>query len=211
MIESILLWFVDLIDKMGYFGVAFFMMLESSVLPVPSEIVVPPAGYLVYQGKMNMFWVIFSGTIGSLVGAYINYFVAKAFGKKVILGIGKYVGLKEKSFNKAEVFFYKHGSISTFTGRLLPVIRHYISVIAGIAKMSHKKFIFYTVAGAAIWNTILAYIGYFAGVKQEKVADYYKQYSAQIIIGIIISVIIIVFVYIFINKRKNRGEADGNV
>lgn len=207
MIESAMLWFVALIGKMGYFGIGILMMVESSVLPLPSEIVVPPAGYLVYKGEMNMFWVIFSGTVGSLAGAYINYFLARAFGKKVILGVGKYIGLKEKSFNKAEKFFYKHGSISTFSGRLLPVIRHYISVIAGIARMSHKKFMFYTLLGAAIWNTILAYLGYFAGAEQEKI----KEYSKEISIGAVIFVFILVCIYIMVNKRKSRGEENGNV
>lgn len=207
MIETTLIWFVSLIEKLGYFGIGFLMMIESSVLPLPSEIVVPPAGYLVYQGKMNMFWVIFSGTIGSLAGAYVNYFLARAFGKKIILGLGKYIGLKEKSFNKAEKFFYKHGSISTFSGRLLPVIRHYISVIAGIAKMEHKKFIIYTVLGAAIWNAILAYIGYFAGAEQEKI----KEYSKELSICAILFVVILVVIYTMLNIRKNRGEKNADL
>jgi membrane protein DedA with SNARE-associated domain len=207
MIENILMHLVALIDKFGYFGIAFLMTIESSFLPFPSEIVIPPAGYLASKGKMNIILVILAGSIGSVIGAYINYYIGKIYGKKFILGIGKYFGVKEKHFDKAEAFFYKHGAISTFTGRLLPVIRQYISIPAGIAKMSHIKFAGYTFLGALIWNTVLAVIGYLVGDNQEKI----KEYSKELTICAIIVVAVIISIYIFINYKKNRGEADGNV
>ena len=207
MIENILMHLVALIDKFGYFGIAFLMTIESSFLPFPSEIVIPPAGYLAPKGKMNIILVILAGSIGSVIGAYINYYIGKIYGKKFILGIGKYFGVKENHFDEASAVFFKHGAISTFTGRLLPVIRQYISIPAGIAKMSHIKFAGYTFLGALIWNTVLAVIGYLVGDNQEKI----KEYSKELTICAIIVVAVIISIYIFINYKKNRGEADGNV
>lgn len=207
MIENVLMYLIALIDKLGYFGVGFLMMIESSFLPFPSEIVIPPAGYLASQGKMNIVLVILAGSIGSVLGAYVNYYIGKLYGKKFVLGVGKYFGVKEEHFNKAEKFFNRHGAIGTFTGRLLPVIRQYISIPAGMANMSHIKFSGYTFLGALIWNTVLALIGYLVGNNQEKI----KAYSHELSIAAVMSVVVIISIYVFVNYRKNRGEVDGNI
>lgn len=160
---------VRTIDSAGYFGIFILMAIESSVIPLPSEVVMIPAGYLVYLDRMNMSLVILVGTLGSLAGALVNYFVALKLGRPFIKKYGKYFLLKEKSIQKTEVFFNKHGEISTFVGRLIPLIRHYISLPAGLAKMNLFKFCIYTTIGAFIWVSILSYFGYYLGISFEHI------------------------------------------
>ena len=186
MIVSILNWLLHLIDTIGYLGIVILMTIESSFIPFPSEVVIPPAGYLAAQGKMNIILVIICGTIGSLLGAYINYFLAMKFGAKIFLKIGKIFGITEKELNKSEQFFNEHGAISTFTGRLIPVIRQYISIPAGIARMSHIKFIIYTVAGAGVWNIVLAFLGYFLGNNEKLIHEYSRKISGIVVIIVIV-------------------------
>ncbi len=160
MIHTLIQWLLDTIGAMGYPGIVLLMAMESSIIPVPSELVMPPAGYLVYQGRMNMVLVILSGTFGSLLGAYANYYASHYLGRPLIIKYGKYVLIPADKFERVERFFLQHGEISTFIGRLLPVIRHLISIPAGVAGMNHLKFSLYTLLGAGIWCTILTLIGY---------------------------------------------------
>jgi membrane protein DedA with SNARE-associated domain len=191
---------LNTLNAMGYPGIFALMAMESSVIPVPSELVMPPAGYLAHQGQMNIWVVILMGTFGSLVGAYANYFVSRWLGRPLVLKYGKYVGINEKKFAKVENFFLKHGEISTFIGRLLPVIRHLISIPAGIARMNHLRFSLYTLAGAGIWCTILTWIGYFIGKEQALI----MKYSHQALIGVIIFSAVLIAVYVW---RQKRGKA----
>lgn len=199
-------WLVETIGAMGYTGIFLLMAMESSVFPIPSEVVMPPAGYLVQQGKMDMGLVILCGTFGSLAGAYANYFVARWLGRPLVIKYGKYVRITEEHFNRVERFFYRHGEISTFIGRLLPVVRHLISLPAGLANMNHVKFTLYTLFGAAIWVSILAWIGYFIGENQELI----MRYSHQAVIGAIVFSVILAAVYVALHRRKNRNEGDLN-
>ena len=146
---------VNTVGKLGYAGVVLLMALESSFVPFPSEVVVPPAGYLASKGEMNLFLVILAGTVGSILGALLNYWIASRFGRDFLLKYSKYFFIDKEKFDKFEVFFNTHGEITTFVGRLIPVIRQYISFPAGLVRMDLKKFIFYTGLGAAIWCTIL--------------------------------------------------------
>lgn len=173
--HDLILWLVNTIGDLGYLGIFLLMAMESSIFPVPSELVMPPAGYLVQQGQMDMSLVIASGTFGSLFGAYVNYFVASWLGRPLVIRYGRYVGITEEHFNKVEQFFLSHGEISTFVGRLLPVIRHLISIPAGIARMNHWRFSLYTTVGAGIWVSTLAWIGYFIGAEKELIVLYSKQ------------------------------------
>jgi membrane protein DedA with SNARE-associated domain len=198
--HEIITWLVNTIGAMGYPGIFILMAMESSVIPIPSEVVMPPAGYLAQQGKMNMGLVILSGTLGSLVGAYANYFVARWLGRPLVIKYGKYVWITEEHFDKVESFFLRHGEISTFIGRLLPVIRHLISIPAGIARMNHLRFSLYTLVGAGIWVTVLSYIGYFIGAKEELI----KEYAHEAVIGAILFSIIIGAAYVVLHRRKER-------
>lgn len=196
-------WLVATIGAMGYPGIFLLMAMESSVIPIPSELVMPPAGYLAHQGEMNIWVAILCGTAGSLVGAYANYFAAHYLGRPLILKYGKYVWITEEKFAKVETFFHRHGEISTFIGRLLPVIRHLISLPAGLAGMHHWKFSLYTLLGAGLWCTVLTWIGWFIGKEQELI----MQYSHQAVIGVIIFSIVLIAVYVWRHRRKSaRSE-----
>jgi membrane protein DedA with SNARE-associated domain len=194
-------WLLTTIGALGYPGIFLLMAMESSVIPVPSELVMPPAGYLAQQGRMNIWFAIFMGTTGSLVGAYANYYAAHYLGRPLLLKYGKYVWITEEKFAKVERYFKDHGEISTFIGRLLPVVRHLISLPAGLAGMNHVKFTVYTLAGAGIWVTILTWIGYFIGANQELI----MQYSHQAVIGVVIVSAVIIAFYVRNHKRKKAA------
>jgi len=198
MLHQAILWLVDTIGAFGYTGIFLLMAMESSVLPVPSELVMPPAGYLVQQGRMDMTLVILAGTLGSWVGAYANYFAARFLGRPLLLRYGKYIGLSEQHFSRVEHFFRQHGEISTFIGRLLPVIRHLISLPAGLACMSHLRFSLYTLVGSALWVSILAWIGYFIGENQDLIV----QYSHQAVVDVIAFSAVLAAGYIWLHKRR---------
>ncbi len=199
-------WLVHTIGALGYPGIFLLMAMESSVIPIPSELVMPPAGYLSQQGQMNMMMAILCGTAGSLVGAYVNYFVAHYLGRPLILKYGKYVWITEEKFSKVERFFKDHGEISTFIARLLPVVRHLISLPAGLAGMNRLKFLLYTILGAGIWVTVLSCIGYFIGANQDLIMKYSHQ--ALIGVSIVSAVIIAVYVRNHRKKKQNVGSAD---
>ncbi|HYA85447.1 MAG TPA: DedA family protein, partial [Nitrospirota bacterium] len=181
--HEIIYWLVQTIGALGYPGIFLLMAMESSVIPIPSELVMPPAGYLSQQGQLNMTIVILCGTAGSVVGAYANYFAAHYLGRPLILKYGKYVWITEEKFSKVERFFKDHGEISTFIARLLPVVRHLISLPAGLVGMNHLKFSLYTMLGAGIWVTVLSCIGYFIGANQDLI----MKYSHKALIGVLIA------------------------
>ena len=202
--HDVVQWLVTTIGALGYPGIFILMAMESSVIPIPSEIVMPPAGYLAQQGQMNMFIVILCGTIGSLVGAYANYYAAHYLGRPLIIKYGKYVWITEEKFARVERFFKDHGEVSTFIGRLLPVVRHLISLPAGLAGMNHVKFSLYTLLGAGLWVTVLSYIGYFIGANRELIMEY----SHQALIGAIVLSMAIIAVYIWNHRRKKKPGSD---
>jgi membrane protein DedA with SNARE-associated domain len=202
MLETAINWLLATILKFGYTGIFLLMAMESSVIPVPSELVMPPAGYWAAAGEMNMVIAILCGTAGSLVGAYANYFVARYLGRPLLLKYGRYVWITEEKFARVETFFHKHGEISTFIGRLLPVVRHLISLPAGLAGMHHWKFSLYTLLGAGIWCTVLTLIGYVIGENQELIV----KYSHQAVIGVVIFSAVLIALYVWRHKRKASCE-----
>ena len=199
MLSEMITFIVNTVAEWGYTGIFFMMFLESSFFPFPSEVAMIPAGYLASTGKMNLFAAIFAGTAGSLLGALFNYYLAIRFGRGFLIKYGKYFFISEETIEKVEHFFKKHGHISTFSGRLIPAVRQYISFPAGLARMDLKEFSFYTVLGAGLWSTILVLIGYFVGKNETLV----HQYTRQISIILIISVALLIFFYIKKQKTKN--------
>ncbi len=201
LIQQFLLFF----EKSSYFGVFFLMALESTIVPIPSEIIIPPAAYLASKGKLSLMGVIFSGTLGSLAGALFNYYLALKFGRPAFLRFirkfGKYVLLTEISFMKMEGFWHNHGHISTFVGRLLPGLRHVISIPAGFARMALGLFSLYTTLGALIWCTFLALCGYYFG-KNETLL---KEYLAKGSYGVILFCLLIVLIYIYFKFKMKKG------
>lgn len=197
--QMILDYLVYLVDKVGYIGIFIGMFLESTFIPIPSEIIMIPAGIAISYGKMNLYLAILIGVFGNVMGAIFNYFLAIYFGRSILFKIGKYFFVGEKTIIKIEIFFNKHGAVSTFIGRLIPGVRHFISLPAGLAKMNFKLFCFYTTAGSLIWTLILTLLGYFIGENKDLI----KQYLHIAIILCIIFCVLISIIYIFINKKRN--------
>lgn len=204
-----MLTFVNLLlqlsQNMGYSGIVFLMAVESSFIPFPSEIVIPPAAYLAQQGKMNIFLVILAGTIGSIIGALVNYFLAYTLGRKIIYSLASHKLLKfflinEKKISHTENYFLKYSGISTLFGRFVPAVRQLISLPAGFSKMNLKKFILYTSIGSGAWVTILAILGYAFGANQELLSKYYKEIS----IASIVLVLLIVGGIVISSRVKTR-------
>ena len=191
---------VDIMSDLGYFGIFILMAIESSFIPFPSEIVLIPAGFLVQQGKMNFLIVLFMAILGSLVGALFNYFIALKFGRngidKLINKYGKLFFIDNNKLNKSDEFFSKYGDITTFSGRLIPVIRQWISIPAGFSKMPLNKFCIYTSLGAGIWSFILIYLGYLFGENLNIINK-----NLNIISWILIFLVAIIFLVYFL-KRK---------
>jgi len=187
-VNQILLFF----EKSNYLGIFFLMALESTLVPIPSEIIIPPAAYLAYKGKLSLSGVIISGTLGSLAGSLFNYFMALRIGRPVILYFikkyGKFFLLTEKSFYKVENFWNDYGNISTFVGRLLPGFRHIISIPAGFARMNLYLFCFFTTLGASFWCVFLGFCGYFFGKNEILLREYLHKGSYAIVIFCIILV-----------------------
>ncbi|MFH1427306.1 MAG: DedA family protein [Patescibacteria group bacterium] len=196
--ENFIDFFLQISQDLGYGGIIFLMAIESSFIPFPSEIIITPAAYLASQGSFNIFFIIISGIIGSLIGAIINYFLALYLGRLLIYKLadskfGKLILLNSKKINKAENYFLNYGSLSTFIGRLIPVIRQLISLPAGFAKMNFIKFIIFTALGSGIWVSFLAIVGYIFGANQEIILNYFKEISLIVLLIVIIIFIIIKF------------------
>lgn len=201
--HALVQWLLDTIGSMGYPGIFLLMAMESSIIPVPSELVMPPAGYLAFLGRMNMAAAILCGTLGSLVGAYANYFASHYLGRPLIIRYGRYVLIPPEKFERVEQFFLRHGEISTFIGRLLPVVRHLISIPAGLSGMNHLRFSLYTLLGAGIWCTILTGIGYVIGENQQLI----MRYSHQALLWVVIFSIALISVYIWRQRRRSGIKA----
>jgi len=200
MIHDIANTIVAYIGDMGYWGIFFLMFLESTFFPFPSEIIMIPAGYLAYKGEMNLYMIIFTGILGSVMGALFNYYLAIHFGRTFILKYGKYFLIREETLDKLEAFFVKHGELSTFNGRLIPGIRQLISLPAGLARMNIAKFSFYTALGAGIWVIVLVVLGYVLGSNEDLISEYLK--SATLIT--LLCVMLITIFYIVRYKRRKE-------
>ncbi len=195
--KGIALWIVSKVGSLGYAGIFFLMFLESSFFPFPSEVVMPPAGYLAAKGKMNLWLAIFAGSAGSLAGALFNYYLAMLLGRPFLERYGRYLLVDRKKLAWLDGFFERHGAISTFVGRLLPGIRQYISLPAGLSRMNVLVFSIFTFAGAGIWVSTLALIGYFVG-KNEVLL---KRYIHLATLGALVFSALLIALYIKLKKN----------
>ncbi|MCH7568206.1 MAG: DedA family protein [Nanoarchaeota archaeon] len=195
---------VQTVGSLDYVGIFVLMAIESSFIPFPSEVVLIPAGVLVSRGEMIASLVFLSALLGSLAGALINYFLALHLGRravnKLIFKYGKIFFLTEKSILKSEKYFAKHGEITTFVGRLIPVIRQLISLPAGFSRMNVPKFIFFTSLGAGIWAGILIYLGFIFGNNLELI----KQNLSFLTLIVLLIALIIIVLYIIINIKSRH-------
>ena len=205
-------WISSLLDNLNYGTIFFLMMLESTVVPVPSELVVSPAAYHAAGGNLNMWLVIFFATLGADLGATINYVVAYYVGRPVVYRfansrLGRLCLLNQQKVEKSEKYFYDHGMVATITGRLIPGIRHLISIPAGLAKMHYGWFLLYTTLGAGTWNIILAALGWYLHtiVPEEQLHDKILEYGDYIKWGIIAIIVVVAAYYgirYVVKKRK---------
>ncbi|TXH71164.1 MAG: DedA family protein [Thiothrix sp.] len=191
-------WLLNTVGAWGYPGIFILMAMESTVLPVPSELVLIPAGYLAHKGEMSFGLILLFSTLGSLAGASLNYIVALWLGRPFLEKYGKYFFVRPELLRKTDEFFLKHGAISTFTGRLVLGIRHLISIPAGLTRMNFGKFSFYTCLGAALWSLVLILMGYFIGGNEQLIKDNLPIMTAAIL-G---SVAAILVIYYFWQKRQ---------
>ncbi len=198
--HSVLDWYMANLD---YFTVALLMTVESSFIPFPSEAIVPFAAYKAAQGNLNIFGVVVAGTVGALAGALINYYLARYLGRPLVYKfadstVGRMLLLSKDKVRHAEDYFIRNGKSSTFVGRLVPAVRQLISIPAGLAEMNIRDFIIYTVAGAGIWNIILAVIGFFLYEVREQIFPYLGHILVLLGAGFI--------VYLVIKARKSRNR-----
>ena len=179
-------WLTDTVGQWGYPGIILLMGLESSFFPFPSEVIILPAAYLAYKGQMNIGMVILCGIIGSLLGSFFNYWLAVRFGRPFFEKYGRYLLISSRSLEKADRFFERHGHISTFIGRLLPGIRQYISLPAGLARMNIFVFCAATAIGSGIWVSILAAMGYLFGRNQQLIMENLKWVTLAVVTGCVV-------------------------
>ena len=196
MLHEIIDFIVSSVSSWGYAGIFVMMFLESSFFPFPSEVAMIPAGYLAHKGEMSLALAFILGTFGSLLGAIFNYYLCYFFGREIILKYGKFVGITHEKMDKFEAFFNKHGEISTFNSRLIPGIRQYISLPAGLAKMNIFRFCLFTTLGAGIWCAVLLGVGYFLGSNPDE--------QTLLIITIALLTVVAVISAIYIVKQRKR-------
>jgi len=190
--QTILDWYMA---NLNYFTIALLMTIESSFIPFPSEAVIPFAAYKAAQGNLNIFGVFMAGTVGALLGALMNYYLAKYLGRPLVYKfagstLGRMLLLSKGKIKHAENYFIKNGKSSTFVGRLVPAVRQFISIPAGLAEMNLRDFIIYTTAGAGIWNIILAIIGYYLYEIREQIFPYLGHILIALGAGFVIWLII---------------------
>lgn len=203
-LQNAIQWLVDLVHTLGYPGIFIMTFLESTFVPIPSEITMIPVGYLVQQGHMNLFLALFCSITGTIGGALFNYYLAYHYGRRFMYAYGKYFFFGHDKMEKLDKFFIKHGEISTFTGRLVPGLRHFISFPAGLAHMDLKKFCIYTGAGGAIWMSTLMGVGYLIGGKKALI----KQYMPYVTAGAVGTVVVLIVIYVVWHRyKKKRAQA----
>ncbi len=203
MLHTAIDWIVHTVQNWGYLGIFILTLLESTVAPVPSELILIPAGYLAFQGKMSLPLILSSAMLGGLIGASLNYAFALWVGRPFLERWGKYFFVEPALLHKTDRFFRDYGAVSTFTGRLIPGIRHLISLPAGLTRMNPLSFALYTVLGAGLWAIVLISIGYFIGDNAALI----QRYLHWITISVIIVSLLILAAYVGWRREIDRREA----
>jgi membrane protein DedA with SNARE-associated domain len=198
-------FFSNIIYEIGYVGVMVLMAMESMIFPVPSEAVMPFTGFLVYEEKFSWIGVFIFSTLGSIIGSSISYLMGLYGGRAFILKYGKYFLLEKEHLEITEKFFSKYGEITILISRFIPVVRHLISIPAGMARMNFMKFIIFTTIGASAWNMFLAYVGYILKSNWKEIMKYSKVFDLIIILAIFL--LLVYFLYKQLKKSKQKGKA----
>lgn len=202
-IEIVSEFAIGIIESTSYYGISFLMALESANLPIPSEVVMPFAGFLVARGELNFWLVVLAGTLGNVLGSWISYELGYFGGKKILQKCGRFVLIHESDIALGERWFKKYGSWVIFFTRLTPVVRTFISFPAGIARMNRKKFLLLTFFGSLPWNFFLAYIGFVLGENWEEIGGYFRTFDWLIVVLIVIGALWWVQRHIRLNSKPN--------
>ncbi len=193
MISATLEWISQniflVIGSSGYFGIFILMALESFNIPMPSEIVMPFAGFLSAKNELGFWWVVAFGSLGNLAGSILNYFFGYFGGRAFLIRFGKYIFVHEKDLECADNWFKRFGGGAVFFGRMLPVIRTFISLPAGIAEMSFGKFVAFTFLGVIPWNIMLTYLGFYLGEKWDVLEVWFRRLDWMIVVTVIVLVV----------------------
>lgn len=198
--ESLFGWFDELYSRLGYLEITVLMALESSLFPVPSELVMIPAGYRAAAGHLDPVLCVVAGTVGSLIGASANYLLGRYVGRAFLLRYGKYLLIDSRKYHEAEALFLRNAYLATFIGRLLPVVRHLISLPAGVFGMAWAPFLLITAAGAALWCAVLVLLGYYFG---EPAVQIVRAYTHELAIAVVI--VLAVFLLWFLMRGRRRA------
>ena len=198
MLGEIIDYIVHFVESLGYIGIFIMTVVEGTLVPIPNELTMIPAGYLVSTGKMEMLWVLLAGISGNLVGGWITYYIAYHYGRVLVKKFGKYVFFTEEKLHKVEKYFADHGPISIALGRIAPGLKHFISFPAGLAKMDLKLFSIFTVIGGGAWIVMLVMIGYFIGDNEAAIGPYLKKMQ-WIILG---SIGLVITLYTLWRRKK---------
>jgi membrane protein DedA with SNARE-associated domain len=190
---------LGIITALSYPGIILLMALESACIPIPSEVVMPLAGSLIHKGTFDLIGLTIAGTIGNLIGSITVYWIGMKYGRSFIAKYGRYVLLREKHVDLAESWFKRYGDAATFFSRMLPVIRTFISLPAGMARMNFKKFVALTTAGSIPWNFALAYIGFLLQENWESILAWFSVFDIIIVIALIV-------LLAFLIRRYLRGK-----
>jgi len=210
MLEQFIDWLLNTLLALGYPGILALMAMESSVLPVPAELVMPPAGYWVAKAQMNATAALASGVLGSILGSVVTYGLAHYLGRPLVRRYGRFVLISERALERSERYFAAHGEISVLLGRMLPVVRHLISIPAGLARMSLPPFILYTGLGAFLWCGVLMGIGYALG-KSEGVLRHaeVRHYVTRALIVLLPVLAAVTTVYVLRRRRHEPSSSEG--
>ena len=208
---SVTAWIIDNLRHLGYSGIVLMMGIESACIPLPSEVIMPFGGYLVYENpaKYTVWWMGVSGALGCVWGSAVAYWAGMFGGRPFVEKYGKYVLIRTKDLDKADTFFAKHGEVAIFFSRLMPVVRTFISFPAGVSRMHFWRFMIYTFLGSLPWCLGLAWVGKAMGPKWDQVLKPYF-HDAHIVIAVVMVVTIALYVYHHVHgeKRYKKGKAE---
>lgn len=200
-LKPIVEFITSIISIMSYPGIFFLMILESALIPIPSEIIMPFSGFLASTGKLNYIGVVLAGSFGNLVGSILTYYLGINVGRKVILKYGRYIFFKKEHLEITEKLFNKYGDRVSFVGRLLPGIRTYVSLPAGIGKTKFTKFVIYTFTGSIIWNSMLTFVGMKLGSNWKNI----DKYSIYLDIAAVIAIAVFLIWFIYNSRKKSKA------
>jgi membrane protein DedA with SNARE-associated domain len=203
MVEHLAEYFTYAIEQGGYLGAGLLMALESMVAPVPSELVMPFVGFLVVEGKFSLTAAILVTSLGSIIGSLVSYYMGYYGGRPVVLKLGRYLLLNREHLEWTELWFSRHGSWTIFVSRFIPVVRHLISIPAGLGRMRVLPFVIYTLIGATIWNSFLLFCGY----KLRKNWTLVEQYTKELDIAVAVGLVICGIWFVAVHLRRGRAQS----